>query len=256
MGGVTIVNVLPSLLGTYGDSGNELALGHRLRARGIDVECVRVEPGAPIPEHGDIYLLGGGEDRAQALAAHLIGRGLMGPVDRGATVLAVCAGYQILGTSFTDGAGRTHPGLGLLDVETRPLADRAVGDTVVEPFIPVGTLVGFENHRGGTTLGADARPLGRVVRGVGNGPTEFGPSRVPGRRHRRGNPRGVVESASPGDGTEGAWQGRVFGTYLHGPVLALNPAFADHLLSLVVGELPALDDEYAARARTHRLPTA
>ena len=252
MGGVTIVNVLPRLLGTYGDSGNELALGHRLRARGIDVECVRVEPGAPIPEHGDIYLLGGGEDRAQALAAHLIGRGLMGPVDRGATVLAVCAGYQILGTSFTDSAGHTHPGLGLLDVETGPLAERAVGDAVVEPFIPVGTLVGFENHRGGTTLGADARPLGRVVRGVGNGPIERGP----GRRPRRGHARKVVASASPSDGTEGAWQGRVFGTYLHGPVLALNPAFADHLLSLVVGELPALDDEYAARARTHRLPPA
>ena len=225
MGGVVLVNVLPRLLGTYGDIGNELALLHRLRARGIPAESLHVEPGEPVPESGDIYLLGGGEDRAQVLASRMIGVGFARAVSRDAVVLAVCAGYQILGTSFTDSGGVVHSGLGLLDVETRPLPQRAVGEMVVEPAIPVGPLVGFENHRGGTALGADAHPLGWVTQGVGNG---------------------VASS-------EGAQCGRVFGTYLHGPVLALNPAFADCLLSLVVGDLPALDDEYAARARTHRL---
>ncbi|AHH95396.1 hypothetical protein KALB_2027 [Kutzneria albida DSM 43870] len=38
-----------------------------------------------------------------------------------------------------------------------------------------------------------------------------------------------------GDGTEGAHQGRVVGTYLHGPVLARNPALADLLLEWAVG---------------------
>lgn len=228
MGGVVVVNVLPRLLGTYGDVGNELVLLHRLRARGIAAQVLRVEPGEPVPESGDIYLLGGGEDRAQVLASRLIGDGLSRAVVREAVVLAVCAGYQILGTSFTDGGGAVHAGLGLIDVETRPLEARAVGEVVVEPALPVGTLVGFENHRGGTRLGADSRPLGRVVTGIGNG-------------------------ADGSAATEGAQRGRVFGTYLHGPVLALNPAFADHLLSLVVGDMPAIDDDYEGRARTHRL---
>ncbi len=225
MGGVIVVNVLPRLLGTYGDVGNELALLHRLRARGIPAEGVHVEPGESVPDSGDIYLLGGGEDRAQVLASRMIGAGLARAVSRNAVVLAVCAGYQILGTSFTDSGGAAHSGLGLLDVETRPLPQRAVGEMVVEPAVPVGTLVGFENHRGGTTLGADAQPLGWVTKGVGNG----------------------VSSS------EGAQQGRVFGTYLHGPALALNPDFADHLLSLVVGDLPPMDDGYEVRARAHRL---
>jgi CobQ-like glutamine amidotransferase family enzyme len=34
-----------------------------------------------------------------------------------------------------------------------------------------------------------------------------------------------------GSGTEGAVTGRVMGTYLHGPVLARNPAMADLLLA-------------------------
>ena len=237
MGGVVLVNVLPRLLGTYGDIGNELALLHRLRARGIPAESLHVEPGEPVPESGDIYLLGGGEDRAQVLASRMIGAGLPRAVSRDAVVLAVCAGYQILGTSFTDSGGVVHSGLGLLDVQTRPLPQRAVGEMVVEPAIPVGPLVGFENHRGGTSLGADAQPLGWVRKGVGNGDAAA----------RRGRP-GVPVTTS-----EGAWQGRVFGTYLHGPALALNPEFADYLLSLVVGDLPPMDDDYEARARVHRL---
>ncbi len=69
-------------------------------------------------------------------------------------------------------------------------------------------LTGFENHGGITELGPDARPLGRVVAGSGNG----------------------------AGGVEGVVQGRVVGSYLHGPCLARNPALADLLLSWVVGE--------------------
>ncbi|HXW31667.1 MAG TPA: hypothetical protein VEJ21_01145, partial [Acidimicrobiales bacterium] len=81
------------------------------------------------------------------------------------------------------------------------------------------------NHSGHTRLGPGAAPLAAVRHGVGNG-----------------------------DGTEGAWSGRVFGTYLHGPVLARNPAFADHLLLLATGETPApLDDDEERALRAERL---
>jgi CobQ-like glutamine amidotransferase family enzyme len=228
MSSVTIVNVFPGLLGTYGDGGNELALVHRLQARDIPVRLLRVTPGDPIPTTGDIYLLGGGEDRAQALATRLIGESLAAAVTAGASVLGVCAGFQILGTAFTDSTGARHAGLGLLDVVTTPLPLRAVGDVVADCSISeVGRLVGFENHRGGTRLGAGVLPLAHVTRGQGNGISA---------------------------GTDGAWSGRVLGTYLHGPVLALNPDLADYLLSLVVGELSPMADDYALRARALRMP--
>lgn len=224
---VTIVNVFPGLLGTYGDVGNGNALAHRLRARDLSFEVLRVEPGDPVPTMADIYLLGGGEDRAQALATELIGDALAQAVQRGATVLGVCAGFQILGRSFTDTTGTTHPGLGLLDIVTEPLPERAVGEVVADCRLPgVGRLVGFENHRGGTRLGSGVAPLGIVTSGTGNALSQ---------------------------GTDGASAGCVLGTYLHGPVLALNPALADHILTGVVGELPPMDDELAMRARALRI---
>lgn len=220
---VSIVTVLPHLLGTYGDSGNALALAYRLRARGIEVECHLVEAGEPVPESADIYLLGGGEDRAQVLATRLIGSSLERAVERGATVLGVCAGMQILGATFADAEGHAHPGLGLLDITTTRMGMRAVGEVVAD--WSDDPLIGFENHRGATHLGPAVTPLGTVRTGVGNGV----------------------------DGYEGARQGRVFGTYLHGPVLALNPALADLIAAQAVGTLPPLQDPWVERARSVRL---
>ena len=57
------------------------------------------------------------------------------------------------------------------------------------------------------------------------------------------------------DGTEGAVQGRVFGTYLHGPVLPTNPRLADHFIGMALGDklngepLPPLEDSLEERAR-------
>jgi CobQ-like glutamine amidotransferase family enzyme len=221
-----IVSVLPGLLGTYGDAGNEIALIHRMRTRGLPVECVHVEPGEPVPVTGDIYLIGGGEDRAQALAVALIGEALGRAVEQGATVLGVCAGLQILGETFTDSSGATYRGLGLLDVVSESLPARAVGEVSVMCGLPgVGRVVGFENHQGGSRLGPSAQPFAVIESGVGNGLTA---------------------------GAEGAIAGRVVGTYLHGPVLALNPLLADYLLAWTVGTLLPIDDARAHRARAIR----
>jgi lipid II isoglutaminyl synthase (glutamine-hydrolysing) len=206
--------VLPDVLGTYSDGGNATVLRKRLEWRGVGTTVVPIRLSDPVPSSLDLYLLGGGEDEAQALAAvHLRGHpGLQRAVEGGAVVLAVCAGLQVLGTSFTTSDGVEHQGLGLLDAATRPGEKRAVGEVVAQVGAELGEepLTGFENHLGTTTLGPGSRPLGEVVKGVGNG-----------------------------DGTEGAVTGRVVATYLHGPVLARNPALADLLLSWVLGESPA-----------------
>jgi CobQ-like glutamine amidotransferase family enzyme len=61
----------------------------------------------------------------------------------------------------------------------------------------------------------------------------------------------VLRGTGNGDGTDGVLTRTVVGTYLHGPVLARNPAVADLLLARALGgaELPPLQvqDEEAAR---------
>jgi len=210
-----IVVVHPDLLGTYGDGGNGLVLANRARWRGIAVELIYAPSDAPLPRDGDIYCLGGGEDGPQVRAADRLGDGsLAEALRRGATILAVCAGYQILGNSFPGPDGNATPGLGLLDVTTSRGSPRAVGDVIVrDEHGRVAT--GFENHAGRTSRGAGIESLGSVSPGVGNG-----------------------------EGTDGARAGRILGTYLHGPVLARNPWLADDLLRAVIGgDLAPLDDE-------------
>jgi CobQ-like glutamine amidotransferase family enzyme len=147
-------------------------------------------------------------------------------------VLGVCAGFQILGNSFPAPDGSPHPGLGLLDVETHRGKPRAVGEALVltddSHFIRPGgdrLLSGFENHGGRTTRAPGTLALGRVTLGVGNG-----------------------------DGTDGAVSGRVFATYLHGPVLARNPELADSLLGLALGSpLDPLDNPSAEALHQERV---
>jgi CobQ-like glutamine amidotransferase family enzyme len=227
---VRIALVFPELLGTYGDGGNAVVLAQRLRWRGRAAEVVRVAMDDVLPHGCDIYVLGGGEDAPQTFAtARLAEMGLARVVERGATVLAVCAGLQVLGQSFTGSDGRQQSGLGIVDCTTRPKGERQIGELVVEPTaFDLPLLTGFENHGGITEIGPGAVPLGRVKVGHGNGV---------------GHLEGVVS-------------GHVLGTYLHGPALARNPALADLLLSWVTGELEPLDEPLVERLRTERLTAA
>jgi len=231
---VSIAVLYPELLGTYGDGGNAMVLARRLEWRGIASELVEVTAGEATPRSCDIYLMGGGEDGPQSLAAReLLGsRALHRAVDDGAAVLAICAGFQVLGTSFVAPDGSAHEGLGLLDAATvRGEGGRRVGEIVVEPDRDLGLpdLTGYENHACVTALGPDARALGKTSVGYGN---------------------------DSGDGSEGAIAGRIVATYLHGPVLARNPALADHILSAVVGPLAPLDDAEVKALREERLAAA
>ena len=225
---LTVVVVHPDLLGTYGDGGNGVVLAQRARWRGIAAELVEATSDLALPE-GDVYCLGGGEDAAQtASAERLRAEGtLEQAVAHGAAVLAVCAGYQIVGRSFAGADGRLLQGVGLLDVATvKGAGRRAVGELLATPLdgrLPV--LTGFENLGGVTARGHGVAPLARVAAGVGNG-----------------------------DGTEGAVSGKVVGTYLHGPALARNPALADLLLSWVTGQqLEPLADAEESALRAERI---
>lgn len=233
--------VYPELLGTYGDRGNAVVLVQRCKWRGIPAELVEVHAGRPIPDSLDVYLFGGGEDDPQLMAANGM-RASRHAVDRaranGAVILAVCAGFQLLGHRYDAADGSVIEGAGIIDATTRAGSHRIIGEVVVEPtpsplWGPVGpppTLTGFENHGGRTTLGEGVEPLGRVVSGGGNG---------------------------DGSGGDGALGERLVATYMHGPVLPRNPELADRLLSWVVtssgSPLPELDSDLERRLRAERL---
>src|SRR5215475_1488328 len=160
-----MVWLYPDLLWTYGDRGNMLILARRADMRGLPVEAIEVRSDEPVPTKADIYLLGGGEDGPQALAAQRLNAdgGLHRAVDRRAVVFCVCAGYQLLGSSFF-AKGEKHEGLGLLDISSDRGPTRAVGEIVgdVDPVLELPQLPGFQNHGGRTQVGPGAKPLAPV----------------------------------------------------------------------------------------------
>lgn len=232
---LTIGLVLPDVLGTYGDDGNALVLRQRARMRGIEADIHKIHLGDPVPTGLDIYTIGGGEDTAQILAAeHLLeDGGLTKAAAAGRPILAICAGLQVLGTTFRAG-GREVKGLELIDATTSSLKTRTIGEVQATPLLDGLTepLTGFANHMGATSLGADAKPLGNVTFGKGN--TDEGQTSY-----------------------EGAHQGSVICTYMHGPALARNPQLADFLLAQAMGvaasELAPLDIEAVSQLRSERL---
>jgi CobQ-like glutamine amidotransferase family enzyme len=227
----------------YADRGNLIMLERRCEWRGIGFEVSSAGLGEPLdPDGADIYYIGGGQDRDQKLCAHDLAERKRDDVHaaaaRGAVILAVCGGYQLLGRSYELGA-ETLPGVGLVDLHTvRSDEPRLIGNVAIEvdmdPAAAGGAvsrrvLAGFENHGGRTFLG-EAQPLGRVLKGHGN---------------------------NGGGGHEGVRAGNVIGTYLHGPLLPKNAWFADWLIQTALGldePLAALDDELerAAHAEARR----
>ena len=207
-----IAHLYPDLLNIYGDFGNILALEKRAKWRDIRVEVVHVKSGTQInADDYDLFFAGGGQDAQQILAANEFLKNA-NELSRAAyalkPMLAICGSYQLFGKYYTTGDGKKIRGISLLDVSTSAGKKRFIGNvTAICDFLPVRTIVGFENHSGVTYLGEKAKPLFKIKVGNGN--------------------NGV-------DRTEGARYKNVFGTYLHGPILPKNPHFCDYLLELAL----------------------
>jgi CobQ-like glutamine amidotransferase family enzyme len=222
---LVVGHLFPDYLNIYADRGNIAVLNARAAWRGHQLEVRALGAGSEIrPGEHDLFYVGGGQDREQALIAPelaALGPPLREAFETGAAFLAVCGGYQLLGRYYRDQRGEELPGIGLLPLHTVAGSRRMIGDVLLECELEPGskqTLAGFENHAGRTILDPGAKPLGRVVAGFGN---------------------------DGESGYEGCRLGRAIGTYLHGPLLPRNPWLADWLLAQAIahgtGELPVFE---------------
>ncbi len=232
---LVLCQLYPAHLSIYADRGNVQVLRQRCAWRGIELVERPLELGGTLePDGADLYLIGGGQDRDQVLVAEDLQRqraALHAAVERGAAVLAVCGGYQLLGHRYRGHQGDEIPGIGLVDLETVAGEQRMIGNILCTCDLDDGSgprqLVGFENHAGRTLLGPEVTPLARVVAGHGN---------------------------DGESGYEGVRHGRIVGTYIHGPLLPKNPWLADWLIVKAlerthgIVQLEPLDDALERRA--------
>lgn len=225
-----IAHLYAHFLNLYGDRGNILTLSRRARWRGINVTVHPIGLGEDIDiDKYDFYFIGGGQDKQQQTIAedlYLRKERMQQAVKSGAVILSVCGGYQLLGHYYRPHEGPELKGISLLDAYTVAGHRRMIGNVVVKAA-DGQTLVGFENHSGRTYLGTGVPALGKVTVGNGN---------------------------NGEDGLEGAAQGTVYGTYLHGSLLPKNPVLADRLLQQALCRrhgsinLEPLDDSLEVRA--------
>jgi hypothetical protein len=207
-----LLSLYPDQMNIYADRGNIIFLRNRCEWRGIEFTLTGSGMGEGFdPDLHDMLYMGGGQDRDQKVVAGDLVASKLDAMreakESDAVILAVCGGYQLLGTSYQLGSEEIG-GLGLVDLKTvREDGPRLIGPVAIETTFGGSQRIvaGFENHGGRTYLGPDETPLGKVVAGHGN---------------------------NGSDGFEGVRSGNLFGTYLHGPLLPKNAWLADHLILL------------------------
>lgn len=213
-----IGHLYPDVLNLYGDRGNVICMEKRLQWRGIDVVTTALPIGEPLKASAyDLLFIGGGQDFEQEVLLADLASGktqeLKAAVEDGVTVLAICGGYQMLGSYYQTWDGVRCDFTGILDLYTEGAKERMIGNYMFTCDELGVNVVGFENHSGKTYLGSSVKPMGRVLAGCGN---------------------------NGQDGTEGARYQNVFATYSHGCLLPKNPVLADHILKT------ALERKYGA----------
>lgn len=205
---IKIAYLYEDLMNTYGDSGDVKIMRYLLNQRGYDVTVDNISLGREFNAMDyDFVFFGGGQDYEQTVVARDVPRltaTLHEYIEAGNPMLAICGGYQFLGTEYKMVDGTTIECTGLLPLHTvfRPEA-RMIGDTEYET--QWGTVKAFENHSGCTYFDDKdkLKPLGKMVAGFGNNPEE---------------------------GYEGMQYKQTFGSYSHGPILRnrnIAEAFAD-----------------------------
>lgn len=226
-----IAHLYPDLLNLYGDMGNIITIKKRCEWRNIEIQADSIYGNEKINfTDYDLVFLGGGSDREQLLVRDKLfamKKEINSYVNDGGVLLAVCGGYQLLG-SYYKLEKETIQGLEILNVQTEIGKTRLISDVVLEND-EFGTIVGFENHGGRTNIN-EHTPLGKVLYGNGN---------------------------NGKDGKEGVIYKNVIATYLHGSLLPKNPMLADYIIQKMLEmrgmstTLSPLDDSFEMSAHKY-----
>lgn len=225
------------IMDLYGDKGNMLTLKRRCLDRniGFDLHTCGIGEKDDLSSY-DLVFLGGGADKEQiSLIPDLLKRkaNIQMAIDEKTFFLLICGGYQLFGQYYIAADGEKIEGLKFNSyyTDTGKAKSRCIGNIVIDAKLDdIETkIVGFENH-GGQTLHVE-KPLGKVLAGYGN----------------------AFDA-----GYEGYYDGRMLGTYLHGPLLPKNPDVADFVIMKAIqkkhpdftfGDLKPLDTPFVEDAR-------
>lgn len=231
-----ICHLYPDLLNLYGDRGNIISMKNRLLWRGISMDLTEISVGDNFSaEDFDMVFIGGGQDFEQEVLLSDLSidkvKSIQSAVESNVVFLAICGGYQLLGTHYLSWDGTQFDFTAAIDIYTIGDKTRMIGDFMFRcNDLALDNLIvaGFENHSGKTYLGSSVRPLGQIVNGYGN--------------------NGEDKSA-------GARYKNVFCSYSHGPLLPKNPVLCDYILENALVrkyggyELKPLEDIAEAKAR-------
>ncbi|MBC7406215.1 MAG: glutamine amidotransferase [Candidatus Parcubacteria bacterium] len=210
-----VTHLYPDQMSIYGDYGNILTLKYFCERIGLNFIYQPIGIGQELPQITHLYFFGGGQDKEQMLIyPDLLTKQARIADDllvKNIGMLAICGGYQALGSEFITGQNQAIPGLKILPVTTSApntnITSRAIGNLVVESEFFGTTLIGFENHSGQTYFvdsDIKCQPIGKVLVGYGNNMEQQ---------------------------LEGCIYGNIIGTYMHGPILPKNPEITKWLIT-------------------------
>ncbi len=225
------------IMDLYGDKGNIMVLKKRCLDRNIEfhLDTCGIGEQKDLSQY-DLIFLGGGADKEQiSLIPDLLSRkeNIKKAMDEHTFVLLICGGYQLFGQYYIAADGSKIEGLKFYDyyTDTGKEGKRCIGNIILEADLDglKTKIIGFENH-GGQTENVKS-PLGKVLKGYGN---------------------------SFDAGYEGFYDGKILGTYLHGPLLPKNPQVADFVITKAIqkrnpdfslNDLQPLEDLFEEKAR-------
>lgn len=208
---IKIAYLYEDLMNTYGDSGDVKILRYLLRKKGYEVDVKNISLGTDFDAADyDFVFMGGGQDYEQTVVAKDLPRlkeTMTDYIEGGNPMLAICGGYQFLGTHYEMNDGTTVNGMGILPLHTVFKSDkRMIGDTKF--MTEWGEVQAFENHSGQTYFDdkEKLKPLGTMIEGYGN---------------------------NPADVQEGMRYKNTIGSYSHGPILK-NKNIANAIVAQIV----------------------
>ncbi|KGO26312.1 glutamine amidotransferase [Oenococcus alcoholitolerans] len=155
------------LMNTYGDYGNYLALKYYAEQIGVKINYKLISLHDPFKaDDYDILLFGGGQDYEEEVVAKDLPQKsgeIKKYIENNGSLLAVCAGFQLLGSTIQFADGKTIEGIGVMPHKTvnlnspkltdRMRGKRLIGNIVIKNNENGETYHGFENHQGRTFLG-------------------------------------------------------------------------------------------------------